>query len=469
MYFEQIFDRPLAQYAYLIGCQATGEAIVFDPMRDIDRYLKIAQREGLNIVAVAETHIHADFLSGARELAEHTGAKVYVSGEGGDDWQVEWAKAYPHTILRDGDDFAIGNLRFDVHHTPGHTPEHIVFVVTDHRSTKPMGMVSGDFVFVGDVGRPDLLETAAGQVGEQEPSARAMYRSLARFREFPADLQVWPGHGAGSACGKALGAVPLSTVGYELANNASIAAATSEDAFVDYILDGQPEPPYYFGRMKRVNRSGPPVLGDLPKAKPIRPAKLSELSDHLGVAVLDTRPWNEFRRAHLPGALHTPLGRTFNTVAGCYVTEDKPIYLIIDESAVEAATRDLVHVGLDHIVGFATPDVFAEYVNGGGDAQSVREVGVEDLDDPGEHVILDVRRAAERDSDGKVAGTLNVAHTRLIEHLDDLPKDKGILVHCRSGVRSGYACGFLQRHGFDVTNVAGGFLAWQQRQRSGGV
>ena len=219
MFFRQVFDDTLAQYAYLIGCQRTGDAIVFDPQRDIDRYLDLAASEELRIVAVAETHIHADFLSGTREFAECFGTRLYLSDEGGPDWRYEWAHggSYDHVPLRDGARFAIGEIEFQALHTPGHTPEHMSFLVTDRGAgaDEPMGLLSGDFVFVGDLGRPDLLETAARVSGAMTPAARRLYGSVRSFLDLPDYLQVWPAHGAGSSCGKALGAVPETTVGYE--------------------------------------------------------------------------------------------------------------------------------------------------------------------------------------------------------------------------------------------------------------
>ena len=217
MFMRMIYDEKLAQAAYLLGCQRTGEAIVIDPERDVDRYVDLAAENGLRIVATAETHIHADFLSGSRELAEQVNAKVYVSDEGDADWKYQWLDGYEHQLLRDGDTFSVGNIDFQVMHTPGHTPEHIAFVVTDRGggATEPIAIATGDFVFVGDLGRPDLLETAAGQAGAMEPSARRLYKTVGRLADIPDFVQVWPAHGAGSACGKALGAVPMSTVGYE--------------------------------------------------------------------------------------------------------------------------------------------------------------------------------------------------------------------------------------------------------------
>jgi hydroxyacylglutathione hydrolase len=471
MFFRQIFDPKLAQYAYLIGCQSTGEAIVVDPMRDIEPVLDAAEAQGLRLVAVAETHIHADFLSGAREVTHRTGARVYVSGEGGQDWQSEWVKenGYPHRLLHDGDHFMIGNIRFDVMHTPGHTPEHVCYLVTDTpaQTQIPIGYLSGDFVFVGDVGRPDLLETAAGQAGAMEPSARTLYQSLQRFRGLHQTMQLWPAHGAGSACGKALGAVPISTVGYELAANRSLAAATDPDAFVAYILEGQPEPPLYFARMKRDNRGGPPLLGSIPTPRPIPERKLADLAGATGVAVLDTRPWDEYRRAHLPGSLFAPLNNSFNTIAGSYVREHTPVVLIVAESRLREAVVDLIHVGLDQITGYATPEMFAEYARRGRTA-SVGEIEAGDLErELAEGAfLLDVRRGAELAELGRIAGSHNIAHTRLLNRVGELPKDRPIVVYCRAGHRSAYAAGLLDRLGYRVTNVAGGFEAWKA---SGGV
>ncbi|RMF77646.1 MAG: MBL fold metallo-hydrolase, partial [Planctomycetota bacterium] len=254
MFVERIYDTQLAQAAYLIGCQRTGDAIVIDPERDIDRYIHAAAANGLRITAVTETHIHADYLSGTRELAEATAATVYLSDEGDADWKYQWLDhkigggSYPHQLLHDGDTFDVGNVRFQAVHTPGHTPEHISFLVTDlgGGANEPIAIATGDFVFVGDLGRPDLLETAAGQTGAKEPSARRLYASLQSFLKLPDYLQVWPAHGAGSAWGKALGAIPQTTVGYEKRFSPAIRAAESEDAFVSAILAGQPEPPLYF-------------------------------------------------------------------------------------------------------------------------------------------------------------------------------------------------------------------------------
>ncbi len=459
MFFRQVFEPKLAQYAYLIGCQKTGEALVIDPQRDIDRYRDIAASEGLRLVAATETHIHADFLSGIREFAE-AGVRVYLSDEGGPDWLYGWADTsrYDLQLLKDGDTFSIGNIELKAVHTPGHTPEHMSFMVTDRGAgaDEPMGVASGDFVFVADLGRPDLLESAAGTVGAMEPSARTLYHSVQKFLELPDYLQVWPGHGAGSACGKALGAVPDSTVGYERRFNASIgAAAEGEDAFVAAILDGQPEPPLYFGRMKQENRDGQAVLGGLPAPAEIDAAALAALAGRTDVAVIDTRTDKlAFMAGHLPAALYAPLDKTFPTVAGCYVEPGTPIYLIVEAAGVDEAVRDLVRIGLDDIAGYATPATLQQA------AATVPLVSTEvadfgrvfELAGHGDNHILDVRRQVEFDA-GHLDGAQNIAHTRLLARAGEIDEGKKLLVHCASGIRAAVASAMLERLGRDVVYV----------------
>lgn len=475
MFFRMIYDDGLAQAAYLIGCQRTGEAILIDPERDIDRYLNLAASQGLRITAVAETHIHADYLSGVREVAEHLDAKVLVSGEGGDEWSPRWLERrgdgqgpYDYKMLHDGDTFRIGNIRFDVMHSPGHTPEHISFLVTDEGagSDEPIGIVTGDFVFVGDVGRPDLLETAAGQAGKKEASAHDMAKSARRFLDLPEFLQVWPAHGAGSACGKALGAVPQSTVGYERRFNPALQLADNENEFVNFILEGQPEPPLYFARMKRENRDGPPLLGELPPLVKLKPDQIAAI-DGKTMGVIDLRPWNEFRDFHLKGSLWTVTGPNFSAVTGSYIEPEEDIILIAEPDQLEKCTRALVRIGLDRVIAWASAETLIEaHEQFRGNFSDTPEIDVTEaakrMDDPNT-IVLDVRRATEH-AEGAIPGAINVAHTRLFDRLDDIPRDREILVHCRSGVRSAFASAALARRGFNVTNVAGGFLAWEKAE-----
>ncbi len=462
MYFKQIYDKKLAQYAYLIGCQATGEAVIVDPMRDIDQYYDAAESENLNITAAVDTHIHADYVSGLREFAEK-GVKVYGSDEGGPDWKYEWliGSDYDYELMKDGDVFKIGNIKFDVVHTPGHTPESVSFLVTDGATTdQPMGILSGDFVFVGDIGRPDLLETAAGQEGSMKPAAKELYKSVQKFKELPDYLQVWPAHGSGSACGKALGAVPESTVGYELRFSNAFKAAESEQEFVDYILDGQPEPPLYFGRMKKVNKEGAPVLGKLPK-----PRKMSiEAILDTDKTIVDTRPKQSFMKRHLPGSLMASFDSNFNTIAGSYLDAKDEIFLIIDEDNLEQAVRDLVRVGLDNIRGYAT---ISDMDHWNGKIEQIKAIDFEGVAArrKDENVrVLDVRKATEY-AEGHVPDSIHIAHTRLADQLQKLPRDKKLLVHCGSGQRASYASSLLAKEGFKVEWVDDLFSNWEENHK----
>lgn len=461
MFFRLVYDEKLAQAAYVIGCQRSGEAIVIDPQRDVDRYLRLCQEHGLRLTAVAETHIHADFLSGARELAERARAMVYVSGEGGPDWQSEWVDPYRHARLRDGESFSVGHIEFQAVHTPGHTPEHLCYVVTDRGggADAPMGVVTGDFLFVGDLGRPDLLESAAGQAGAKEPAARALRASVDKLASLDDFLQVWPGHGAGSACGKALGAVPISTLGYERRFNAGLLAARSESEFLDYILTGQPAPPLYFARMKRDNRRGPALLGELPSPGRLDLAASEKLNGR-EVAIVDTRPWDQFRAAHAPGALSLPLTRSFPTDAGSLVREDEQVCLVVNQERLEEAIRDLVRIGLDRFVGWLPADEAPRTAG----AVATPEIGVAEARVKIEQhaaPVLDVRSPAEFAA-GHIPGAINIPHTRLAARLDDVPRDTPLVVHCQGGVRSARATSLLQRAGFDATNLKGGYAAWEK-------
>jgi hydroxyacylglutathione hydrolase len=458
MFLRQVFDPHLAQYAYLIGCQRTGEAIVVDPERDVERYRAIAAEEGLKLTAVAETHIHADFVSGARELAAGDPTlRVYVSGEGGADWQSEWAQTRPNvSLLRDGHTFLVGNIRFQAFHTPGHTPEHIIYLVTDlgGGADEPMAMLSGDFLFVGDVGRPDLLEQAAGHAGTQEHAARLLYQSLRKTVSMPDHLQILPGHGAGSACGKSLGSVPFSTLGYERRFNSALKAAlhASESEFVQQILHGQPEPPPYFAHMKRLNKVGPAVLGPRRPVPEMSLAQVRDLFDDHRFIVLDTRSKEAFIAGHLRGSLFAPRAK-FSEFAGSFLTPGQRVILIAEDTtqAHDYATQ-LTRIGFDDVVGFlrakhvisapAERRTPLAGVSFGGIATRLAQGAA----------VLDVRKATEFAA-SHLRGARNIAHTRLLPRIKEVPADQPLLVHCQSGMRATTASAFLSHAGYDVTVV----------------
>jgi hydroxyacylglutathione hydrolase len=474
MILKRFYDEKLAQASYLVGCAATGEALVVDPNRDVEPYLRAAQAEGLTLTHVTETHIHADFVSGARELAERTGARLHLSDEGGEEWRYAFAADAGAVLLKDGSGFMVGNIRIEALHTPGHTPEHLSFVVTDTAGAdRPMGIFTGDFVFVGDVGRPDLLERAARQAGTMEAGARALFRSLERFRSLPDYLQVWPGHGAGSACGKALGAVPQSTVGYEKRFNWGL-QARGEAEFVEAVLAGQPEPPRYFAEMKRINREGPRVLGGLPRPPRLEPGELAGLLD-AGALVVDTRSPGDFARAHVPGTLNIPLDRSFTTWAGSLVPYDRDFHLLLDASApgaVEEAARDLAMIGLDRLAGYFGAGTVEAWSGEKRETGSVARIESAELAErlrAGEVAVLDVRGRAEWE-DGHLPGVapeggrngvlIPLAH--LADGLDRVPGDRPVVVHCQAGGRSPIAASLLQARGFDaVLDYVGGFGEWK--------
>jgi hydroxyacylglutathione hydrolase len=464
MFLKRFYDDGLAQASYLIGCAATGEAMVIDANRDIEPYLATAATEKLRITHVTETHIHADYVSGSRELAHATGATLFLSAEGGTDWQYAFAAQDGATLLHDGDVLKVGNIRIDVMHTPGHTPEHLSFLVTDTAgANEPIGIASGDFVFVGDVGRPDLLERAAKVANTMEAGARTLFKSLERFRALPDFVQVWPGHGAGSACGKSLGAVPTSTVGYEKRFNWGV-GTTNESDFVEMVLAGQPEPPLYFAQMKRINKEGPRVLGGFPRpAHATRPALERALAS--AAAVIDTRPAADFAAGHIPGTINIPLNKSFSTWAGWLVRYDVDIHLIAeDESTTRRAVRELVMIGLDRVTTWYASTVLEEWAGAGGVLGVVAKLDATALAPRlarNEVTLIDVRNRTEWEA-GHLPGALHIPVGYLAERLGEIPRDKPVIVQCQSGARSAIAASVLQQLGVrDVTDLVGGFSAWQ--------
>ncbi|HEU4996077.1 MAG TPA: rhodanese-like domain-containing protein [Gemmatimonadaceae bacterium] len=467
MLLERYYDDTLAQASYLIACDLTGDAIVIDPNRNIEYYLRAAAEQRVRIQYVTETHIHADFLSGSRELARAARATLLLSGHGGSEWSYTYAKADGATLLRDGATIHVGKVRLKVMHTPGHTPEHISFLVTDTAvGDKPMGLVSGDFLFVGDVGRPDLLEKTGNMIGGNTMvvAARQLFGSLRRLSDLPDFIQIWPGHGAGSACGKALGSVPQSTLGYERLYNPAL-QLKSEDPFVEWILEDQPEPPKYFAVMKQLNRDGPPPrppLATLPQLD-VRGIEMALAKQYW---ILDVRGSSEFARAHIPGTINIPASKSLPTYAGSVLSYDRPIAIIArtQNQALTVASQ-LGMIGFDQVTGWATLEVMQQMRSTGRAVETVHLIEpralAQQLESNGPRVI-DVRGRSEWNQ-GHVPRATHIFLGDIVERTAAIDHDDAIVLHCQSGSRSSIAASLLKAKGFsNVTNLAGGFDAWRK-------
>ncbi|MBL8048032.1 MAG: MBL fold metallo-hydrolase [Chthonomonas sp.] len=435
MIIRHFYDENLAQASYLVACGETGEAIVIDPIRDIAQYLKTATQHNLRITAVTETHIHADFVSGTRELAAATGATMYLSDEGDDQWKYDFADEQGARLITDGFVIQIGNLSLKAIHTSGHTPEHLSFLLTDNPAGQlPHSLFTGDFLFVGDVGRPDLLELVANMAGTMEESARSLFRSVQKLRDLPDSLLIWPGHGAGSACGKSLGGSPVSSLGYERETNWAL-SASDEQTFVATVLSGQPDAPPYFKTMKRLNKAGPPILTGMPK--------LAQLMEVEGMLV-DVRKKDVSRSDYHAGSLVIPSGTGLTNWAGWLLEYEVPVTLLAEsERQANVAARDLATIGLDVVAGWME----ASNLTGGG--SMVPTIACGQL--TGTEVMLDIRNLNERQQ-SLVRGSIHIPLGYLAQRVGELPTDRKIVVHCASGARSPIALSILKRAG--LSNVA---------------
>ena len=456
MLLERLYDEGLAQAAYFVGCEETKTAIIVDPGRQAHRFIAAAKHRKMLIEKITETHIHADFVSGARDLAAETGAELLVSGEGDPDWQYR----FDARRLYHDDVIEVGTLRLRVRHTPGHTPEHITFVITDTRaSDQPVGMLSGDFIFVGDVGRPDLLERAAGHSGTSETLARRLFHSIRSMSDLPAHLQIWPGHGAGSACGKALGALPSTTLGYERIANWAF-QIDDEEQFIKAVLENQPEPPKYFARMKTINRDGPPPM----PAEPLGELSFDDVKAALdrGDPVIDVRSTADFAAGHVQGTINLPTGTSFATWAGSLLDPASSIVILADEfGRVSQAQALLASVGLDRIAGFALREVREQWARDVEALQTTPQVEPKAGHDLDGHLVIDVRGMSEWRA-GHLPGATHLFLGDLPETSAPIPRDTPIAVYCQGGTRSAIAASLLQAKGFTkVTNVRGGITGWR--------
>jgi hydroxyacylglutathione hydrolase len=408
----------------------------------------------MQITHIFETHIHADFLTGSRELAAVTGAKMYLSDEGGEGWEYEFA----HEGLKHGTEVMVGNLKIEVLHTPGHTPESISFLLTDTPASKePVMLFTGDFVFVGDIGRPDLLEKAAGMVGTQDKGAEQMYQSINLFANLPEFIQVWPGHGAGSACGKALGAVPSTTVGYEKKRNWAFSYGTNKAGFIDFLLTDQPEPPKYFAKMKELNKVDRPLLTEVPTIKEMTAAELKAAMDK-GVKLIDTRNKQDFEKGFIPGSINIQGNNSFATWMGWFVTYNEPFILLAAPSQMDDLTRKLMRIGLDNIHGFVDAAKINELANGPLSTSTM--VNISDVKANTTAQVIDLRGAAEFNA-GHIAGATNVFVGTLLQNLAKVPKDKPVIIHCQGGDRAAIGYSLLVKEGYtNVSNYSPGMNEW---------
>jgi hydroxyacylglutathione hydrolase len=457
MFFQHVYDKSLAQASYFIGCQKAGVAAVIDPKRDVDTYLEIAKQNNMTITHIMETHIHADFLSGARELAALTGGKLYLSDEGGEGWEYE----FDHIGLKNGDTFMVGNLKMEVMHTPGHTPESISFLLTDTpASPEPVMFFTGDFVFVGDIGRPDLLEKAAGMTGTMNAGAEQMFKSIDRFSKLPDHIQVWPGHGAGSACGKALGAVPSSTVGYEKIRNWAFRFANDEKGFTNFLLEDQPEPPKYFAMMKKLNKVDRPLLTSVPALKELSNDAVLEAMGK-GIKLIDTRNKTDFAAGHIPGSINIQGNNSFATWAGWFLAYDEPFMLLADESTHDDLVRKLMRIGLDNIMGFVPST--AGFIAAGGELNKTNIIDIDTLKsklNDSNVQVVDLRGATEYKS-GHIAGADHVFVGTLPKNLDKVSKEKEVIVLCQGGDRATIGYSLLENAGYtNILNYSPSMNEW---------
>ena len=436
MFFKQFYDNHLSQASYLVGCQRTGEAMIIDPVRDLTKYMEVADSEGFKITQAAETHIHADFASGIRDVQERLNANIYVSGEGDD--QFSYKNMPEHTnFVKNQDIIQVGNIKLEVLHTPGHTPESISFLLTDEGggSSVPMGLFSGDFIFVGDIGRPDLLEKSVQMEGTTEIGAKQMYQSIEGVKNLPDYIQIWPGHGAGSPCGKALGAIPMSTLGYEKINNWAF-NVTDESKFVETLTSNQPAPPHHFAQMKKINQFGMNMY---------QPYDVFPSLDNARIA-FDLRSKEAFHGGHTEGTINIPYNQNFINQIGWYLDYENSIDLIGDKSTVEQAAHTLQLIGFDNVAGYRLPK--SEILT-----QSIHSVDMTGK----EEYILDVRNEEEWNN-GHLDQAVNIPHGKLLNENIPFNKEDKIYVHCQSGVRSSIAVGILENKGFEnVVNIREGY------------
>lgn len=448
---EHFFLGCLAHASYLVGSE--GLAAVIDPQRDVDIYLEAAHRHGWKIQHIIETHLHADFVSGHHELAERTGAQIYLGFGSG--------ALFPHREVKEGDSVEFGTCRFDFLQTPGHTMESISIVMSDLADhARPKAIFTGDTLFVGDVGRPDLSATHTPQ-----ELAALLYSSLhEKLLKFPDDTQIFPAHGAGSLCGRQMGSERSSTIGRERLTNYAL-QARSCDEFVHLLTDGLPPRPEYFGRDVELNRQGAGFLEQIPPPQPVHAPEVLKLQSE-GAVVLDTRPAMEFAVAHVPGAIHIGLSGQYASWAARILGLDKRIILVgEDADHLRESQMRLARVGIENAKAYLEGGI-AGWIAEGYELDYIPQISVQEfsdlLDKERDHIaVLDVREPSEVEG-GAIENSIRVPLAQVQNRATELDSTKLIVVHCKGGYRSSIATSLLRRAGFrDIANLIGGFDAWK--------
>ena len=451
MLLKHYFIGKIAHSSYILAGKET--CAVIDPRRDVDFYIDEARSLGVNITQILETHLHADFISGHMDLAKRTGAKIYAPKSG--------ECKFDHVALSEGDTFELEDMELKVIETPGHTPEGISYVVTDKsRGDGPLGVFVGDTLFVGDVGRPDLFPDIA------EELAGKLYHSLHdKLLKLPDYCEVYPAHGAGSLCGRAMGAKWRTTIGYERKYNSAL-KITDKKEFIKSLTSDMPPAPDHFSRCSDINRKGPALTSDLPVLAELEPALFHERMNDPNVIVLDARSYDAFGSQHIPDAWHIDFGGNFPTFSGWVLPTDKDI-LLVSENYDEALKANIWarRVGVDRIVGYLEGGMFSWAV-AGYRTRDVHQISAEDLHDMASGdsfskiVLVDVRAPREYE-DNHIEGAINIPAPELRTRFKELNPDKSTVLICSTGHRSSLGASILRQHDFkDVYNVAGGMTGY---------
>ncbi|MGY1706193.1 rhodanese-like domain-containing protein [Geodermatophilus sp. SYSU D00697] len=456
MFFTQYYLDCLSQASYLVADEMTGQAVVVDPRRDVAEYLADARAHGLTIVGVIDTHFHADFLAGHLELAEATGAWIGFGQRAEAD--------FPIRRLADGERISLGDVTLQVMETPGHTPESISVLVFEHAGDEvPYGVLTGDALFIGDVGRPDLLASIGVSADEL---GRMLHRSVRRLMSLPDSVRVFPAHGAGSACGKNLSTERQSTIGEQRETNYACQPMT-EDEFLAMVTAGQPSAPDYFVYDAVLNRRRHPVFDAAAAPVPLDVAQVLA-RQAAGAVVLDARDPQEFAAGHLAGSLNVPADGRFAETAGMVVRPDQEVVVVAPQDREEEVVVRLARIGFDRVAGYLREPEGAFLAVPDRVVQASR-LTVPQLDEAlgraEPPVVVDVRNAGELIT-GTVPGALHVPLAQLPHRLDEIPRDRPVVVHCAGGYRSSVAASLLRANGFaDVSDLLGGFTAWSAATR----